>query len=230
MKLDDNEEKLLRSVALQNAQAVFLARERAERELRESTERTTNILESITDAFLVLDKEWRCTHVNPQAEEILAPLKKSRTNLLGKSYWVEFPDMVGTALEKHFRRAVAEKVKVEFEIFYPPLSSWLQVRACPARDGLSVYFVDITERKQAERATPLLGAIVDSSDDAIMSKNLDGVIPSWNKAAERISGYSAEEAVARHVTLIIPENRREEEKDILARLRRGERIDHFQTV
>ncbi|MHB8214554.1 MAG: PAS domain-containing sensor histidine kinase [Candidatus Sulfotelmatobacter sp.] len=230
MKLDDNEEKLLRSVALQNAQAVFLARERAERELRESNERTSNILESITDAFLVLDKEWRCTHVNPQAEEILAPLKKSRMNLLGKSYWEEFPDLVGTALEKNFRRAVAEKVKVEFEIFYPPLGSWLQVRACPARDGLSVYFVDITERKQAERATQLLAAIVDSSDDAIVSKNLDGVITSWNKGAERIFGYSAEEAVGRHITLIIPDERRGEEADILARLKRGERVDHFQTV
>lgn len=227
MKLDDNEEKLLRSVALQNAQAVFLARERAERELRESNERITNILESITDAFLVLDKEWRCTHVNPQAEEIL---KKSRTNLLGKSYWVEFPDLVGTELEKNFRRAVAEKVKVEFEIFYPPLSSWLQVRACPARDCLSVYFVDITERKQAGGAAQLLAAIVDSSDDAMISKNLDGVITSWNKGAERIFGYSAEEAVGQHITLIIPDERREEEADILGRLKRGERVDHFQTV
>jgi len=230
MKLDDNEEKLLRSVALQNAQAVFLARERAERELRESNERTSNILESITDAFLVLDKEWRCTHVNPQAEEILAPLKKSRSNLLGKSYWEEFPDLVGTAVEKNFRRAVAEKVKVEFEIFYPPLGSWLQIRAYPARDGLSVYFVDVTERKQDEGATQLLAAIVDSSDDAIVSKNLDGVITSWNKGAERIFGYSAEEAVGRHITLIIPEERRGEEADILARLKRGERVDHFQTV
>ncbi|HXP40353.1 MAG TPA: PAS domain-containing protein, partial [Candidatus Acidoferrales bacterium] len=70
MKFDNNEEQLLRSVALQNAQAVFLARERAERELRESNERIANILESITDAFIVLDKEWRFTYVNPQAEQV----------------------------------------------------------------------------------------------------------------------------------------------------------------
>lgn len=117
---EDNEEKLLRSVALQNAQAVSLARERAEEELRDSNQRITAILDSITDAFLVLDKEWRFTYVNPRAEEILRPLNKSRSNLLGNSYWLEFPDLVGTSLEKHFRRAVSESVQVEFEIFYPP--------------------------------------------------------------------------------------------------------------
>ena len=230
MKLDDNEEQLLRSVALQNAQAVFLARERAERELRESNERIANILESITDAFIVLDKEWRFTYVNPQAEQIFALLNKSRANLLGKSFWQEFPDLVGTPMEENFRRAGTEKLKVEFDIFYPALNSWFLVRAYPSRDGLSIYLVDISERKRDERATGLLAAIVDSSDDAIVSKDLDGMITSWNKAAERIFGYPAEEAVGRHVTLIIPDDRREEEGDILSRLKRGERVDHFQTV
>jgi PAS domain S-box-containing protein len=230
MKLDDNEEQLLRSVALQNAQAVFLARERAERELRESNERIANILESITDAFIVLDKEWRFTYVNPQAEQIFAPLNKSRENLLGKSYWQEFPDLVGTPVEENFRRVATEKLKVEFDTFYPALNSWFLVRAYPSRDGLSIYLVDISKRKRDERATGLLAAIVDSSDDAIVSKDLDGIITSWNKGAERIFGYPAEEAVGRHVTLIIPDDRREEEADILSRLKRGERVDHFQTI
>ena len=230
MKLDDNEEQLLRSVALQNAQAVFLARERAERELRESNERIANILESITDAFIVLDKEWRFTYVNPQAERIFAPLNKSRENLLGKSYWQEFQDLVGTPVEENLRRAGTERVKVEFDTFYPALNSWFLVRAYPSRDGLSIYFVDISQRKRDEGATGLLAAIVDSSDDAIVSKDLDGIITSWNKGAERIFGYPAEEAVGRHVTLIIPDDRREEEADILSRLKRGERVDHFQTI
>src|SRR5258706_3339088 len=182
MKLDENEEKLLRSVTLQNAQAVFIARERAERELRESNERSTNILESISDGFVVLDKEWRFTYVNPKAEEILRPLNKSRASLLGKSYWVEFPELVGTALEENFRSAVAERVKVEFESFYPPLNSWFLFRAYPTRDGISVYFVDVTERKKAEGATGWLAAIVDSSDDAMISKDLDGVVRGWGQA------------------------------------------------
>ena len=76
----------------------------------------------------------------------------------------------------------------------------------------------------------MLAAIVASSDDAIVSKRLDGIITSWNKSAERIFGYTAEDAIGQHITLIIPPERRAEESDILDRLRRGQRIDHFQTV
>jgi PAS domain S-box-containing protein len=76
----------------------------------------------------------------------------------------------------------------------------------------------------------LLSAIVDSSFDAIVSKTLDGVITSWNPAAERMFGYTAAEAVGSPITLIIPEERRAEEQIILSRLRRGERIDHFETI
>jgi PAS domain S-box-containing protein len=76
----------------------------------------------------------------------------------------------------------------------------------------------------------LLAAIVDSSDDAIVSKNLDGVITSWNSGAERIFGYSADEAIGQHITLIIPENRRDEETLIISRIRQGERVDHYETL
>jgi PAS domain S-box-containing protein len=85
-------------------------------------------------------------------------------------------------------------------------------------------------RSKADRATGLLAAIVNSSDDAIVSKTLDGVITSWNVGAERLFGYSAKEAIGQHISLIIPLNRRDEETTILERLRRGERIDHFDTV
>jgi PAS domain S-box-containing protein len=88
----------------------------------------------------------------------------------------------------------------------------------------------MSEPKQAEEITGLLAAIVASSDDAIISKNLDGIITSWNKSAERIFGYAPEEAIGQHITLVIPAERRGEESDILARIRQGERIDHFHTV
>ncbi len=106
----------------------------------------------------------------------------------------------------------------------------------PVRDssgrvvGASKVAREITERKRAERNTALLAAIVDSSDDAIVSKTLDGIITTWNKSAERVFGYSAEEAIGKHITLIIPRDRWDEEADLIARLRRGERVDHFQTV
>ncbi len=80
------------------------------------------------------------------------------------------------------------------------------------------------------RASNLLAAIVDSSDDAIISKNLDGIITSWNKSAERLFGYTANETIGQHITLIIPRERWKEEDEFLRKIRRGERVDHFETV
>jgi PAS domain S-box-containing protein len=96
---------------------------------------------------------------------------------------------------------------------------------------------DITERReievalrQSEQRLRWLASIVESSDDAIVSKNLDGIITSWNKGAERVFGYSAGEAIGQPITLVIPQDRRSEERGILTRIRRGERVDHFETV
>jgi PAS domain S-box-containing protein len=86
------------------------------------------------------------------------------------------------------------------------------------------------ERQRSEGATQRLATIVETSDDAIISKNLDGVIQTWNQGAERIFGYSADEVIGKPVTILMPPERFDEEPGILARLRRGERIDHYQTV
>jgi PAS domain S-box-containing protein len=96
--------------------------------------------------------------------------------------------------------------------------------------SLDAFKSEEAERKKAERASGLLAAIVSSSDDAIISKGLDGIITSWNNSAERLFGYTAEEAVGQPITLIIPADRRDEEAKILAQLRKGERIDHFETL
>jgi PAS domain S-box-containing protein len=90
--------------------------------------------------------------------------------------------------------------------------------------------VDISERRQAEDAKALLASIVESSDDAIVSKTLDGRILTWNKGAERLFGFTAKEAIGSSVTIIIPPDRLDEEKEILSRLRQGKKIDHYETV
>ena len=84
--------------------------------------------------------------------------------------------------------------------------------------------------QESEQRLHSVAAIVESSDDAIVSKNLDGVITSWNKGAERIYGYSAEEAIGQPITIVIPHDRQDEEPAILTRIRRGERIEHFETI
>jgi PAS domain S-box-containing protein len=90
--------------------------------------------------------------------------------------------------------------------------------------------VDAAERGVAEEAAAALAAIVDSSDDAIIGKDLDGIITSWNNGAQRIFGYTAEEAIGKSMTMLIPADRPDEEPGILQRIRRGERIDHYETV
>jgi PAS domain S-box-containing protein len=84
--------------------------------------------------------------------------------------------------------------------------------------------------KEREQRLHSLAAIVESSDDAIVSKSLDGIIATWNRGAERIFGYSAEEAIGQPITIVIPKERHHEEHEILTRVRRGERVDHFETV
>ena len=89
---------------------------------------------------------------------------------------------------------------------------------------------DIAAREQAEETRARLAAIVTSSDDAIVSKDLNGIVTSWNQGAERLFGYTAEEAIGRPITIVIPEDRLHEEPEILGRIQRGKRIDHFETV
>ena len=124
------------------------AHERATEAERERREKTT-ILESITDAFFALDRDWRFTYLNAEAERVL---QRPRTALIGQCVWTAFPEAVGSPFEHAYRRVVTEQVTVDFDACYPPLDIWVGVRAYPTADGLSIYFRDITERKRAEAA------------------------------------------------------------------------------
>ncbi|MEP7062023.1 MAG: PAS domain S-box protein [Betaproteobacteria bacterium] len=152
-----DEQALLHSVALQNAATILQARQRAEHDLlvakeqlRVSHERVNSILESITDGFVLLDNQWRFTYLNAKAEEIFGPLQKSRGSLIGSSHWDAFPELRGTDVERAYRRAADESQAVELEVFYPSLASWFEMRAYPSREGLTLFFHDVTRRKDAE--------------------------------------------------------------------------------
>ena len=122
-------------------------RARAIEELTVSKRRSQTILESITDGFFTLDGDWRFDYVNPEAERILDCAPGA---LLGRVLWEAYPGTVGTAFEHTYRRVAAEKKAESFQAFYPDHGRWYDVRAFPLPAGLSVYFRDVTDAKQAE--------------------------------------------------------------------------------
>jgi len=209
--------------------------------LRESERSLRETLDALPAAIYTTDAQGRLTHFNQAAVEFAG-----RVPQLGSDEWcvtwrLFHPD--GTPLpHDQCPMAIALKegraIRGAEAIVERPDGTrrWFMPFPTPLRDaegklagGINL-LLDITDQKQNEQTSSLLASIVGSSDDAIVSKNLDGMITSWNKGAERIFGYTAKEAVGRHITLIIPPDRLSEETDIVARLRRGERIDHFDTI
>ena len=109
---------------------------------------TRAALDSISEGFVILDRDWRFAYVNPAAERFI---QKSRAELLGRTQWEAFPEAGDRLFGREYRRAVAENVPVQFEEFYPePLNAWFEVRAYPSPEGLSIFFRDITERRRTE--------------------------------------------------------------------------------
>jgi signal transduction histidine kinase/CheY-like chemotaxis protein/PAS domain-containing protein len=125
--------------------------------LRDTERRVTATLESITDGFVTLDRDWRYQFVNVEAAQLL---RRSQSELLGTSAWEAFPDAVNSTSYRELHRAVRDRVSVAYEDYQPVLGRWFSNRAYPTSDGaVSVYFQDVTARKEAEfeRAADLAG-------------------------------------------------------------------------
>jgi GAF domain-containing protein len=143
-------------------------------EQRHGDTRVARVLETMSAAFYSLDREWRFSYVNAEAERLLG---RSREELLGGLLWDLFPDAVGSIFEAEYRGAVVSGEERVFEAYYPPpLDGWYELRAWPGPDGLSVYFLEITERRAAEerarRTAERLALIAEVT--AAFSTSLDG--------------------------------------------------------
>jgi two-component system CheB/CheR fusion protein len=323
-----------------------------------------DVLNSISDAFITIDADWRIRYVNAAYLKLVLPIFSSAEELLGKNLWEIFPDIVESEAGRFYRDVMASQTQGTLELYYPRLKRWLEVRAFPTPQMLSVFARDVSARKEhemevaaltrkvreqatifdavlshlsdlvyafdrearvlyankplleiwglsleeavgrtlfeldypsdlavrlheqllrvattgraergetlykgpggtddihdyifnpiidadgkvvgvagttrlvtevrrTERAARQLAAIVESSDDAIISLSLDGTIRTWNRGAEKLLGYSADEMIGRMIQEIIPGDRTNEEHEILSKVRHGEQIQHYETT
>ncbi|MGB6747177.1 MAG: PAS domain S-box protein [Xanthobacteraceae bacterium] len=163
---------------------------------------------------------------------------RHRNEIIGKTIAGTLGERGFVTLRPYIERVLrGEEVEFECELDFPEIGRrCFYIAYRPEHDangdigGWIASLLDITEERQGEQASRQLASIVESSDDAIISKDLNGVIVSWNPGARRLFGYSAEEVVGKPVTIIIPQDLQDQEPVILGRIRRGERIDHFETV
>src|SRR4028118_573384 len=126
-----------------------LAQQKPEAVCNAPAQQLSDTLESISDGFFALDRDWRFTYVNLQAARWL---NRASKDLIGNSIWEEFPESVGSLFEREYRHAATFQITVSFESFYPPLNAWYAVRAYPIPSGLAVYFQDVTQQKAARAA------------------------------------------------------------------------------
>ena len=163
------------------------------------SERLRLTLESISDAFFLLDSAWRFTFINTKAEEML---QRTRNELLGKTVWDEFPEAVGSTFQTEYERAIEEGRAVRFQELYKDLGTWFEVNAYPTTEGLAVYFRDVTTQRARDEQLRLLDIATSRLNDILLiteAEPIDGPdgpkIVYVNDAFERRTGFSREEVI-----------------------------------
>ncbi|GGK63928.1 PAS domain S-box protein [Rufibacter glacialis] len=153
-----------------------------------------NILESITDAFLTLDKDWRITYFNKEAEQLL-PFDRAKH--LGVNIWDLFPEEVGGPAYLLYHQAIATGKTTVFTTFLVAHNKWFQVKAYPSGEGLSIYFDDVTEKVNTQGELEKLSLVASKSNNGMLIIDKDGVIEWVNEGFSRLHGYGLEEAVGK---------------------------------
>ncbi|MEP7302033.1 MAG: PAS domain S-box protein [Caldimonas sp.] len=205
-------------------------KKQSEEKLGELAASLTTTLESISDGFYTLDREWRFTYVNTEA---LRMMQRPRDDLMGRVIWEAIPRLLGTGFERQYRDAVERNCAISVESYYAPWEQWLEVHAYPSEAGLTVSFRDVSERHIAQQALHELNetleakvvartaelelangvlagkeeeirSVVEHMADGVITFGDDGIVRSANPEVEAIFGHRAPELVGRHVSLLIP--------------------------
>ena len=197
------------------------------------------IIENALDCIITMDAGGRVLEFNPAAErvfgftrkeavgqelaELIIPPRMREQHRRGLAHYLKTGEgpVIGKRIEITGQRKGGSEILIELAI------TAIKIDSAPV---FVAYLRDITDRRLNEESSRRLAAIVESSDDAIVSKDLNGIVTSWNAGAERLFGYTAEEAIKKPITIIIPPDRYHEEQQILDRIHSGERIDHLDTV
>lgn len=219
-------------------QALAVKAERVERDLSASEERFKSVVETANDAIILANRSGHIVFWNDAARRMFG---YTHEEVAGKPLTILMPTRFRTAHEEGFERlratGVARVIGRTIEVYglkkdgseFPAELS-IGTGSTADETFYSGIIRDITERKQAEQAMARLAAIVESSSDAIVSSTLDGMIVTWNRGAERLYGYAAEEVKGRRASLLMPEDRIDELPSVLKRIQRGEMVEAIETV
>jgi PAS domain S-box-containing protein len=232
-------ERIVRGIAAQAALALENGRLLTQRESRER--RFREMIDALPAAVYTTDADGKLTHYNQAAINFSGQIPQLGTDKWCVSWKLyrsdgsplphdECPMAIALKEGRTIRgvEAIAERPDGT-RVWFTPYPSPLRDAKGNIVGGINM-LIDISERKQLEGAIGHLAAIVTSSDDAILSKDLSGIVQSWNQGAERLYGYHSEEIIGQSIYRIIPGNRQEEESFILDRIARGERIEHYETL
>jgi PAS domain S-box-containing protein len=209
--------------------------------LRFERERLRVTLASIGDAVLVTDNEGQVTFLNSVAQNLTGWKEEEANGQPLETVFRIINEQTREVAENPAVRALREGAVVGLAnhtilIAKDGVEHAIDDSAAPIRHedgrvaGVVLVFRDVTEQRQADRSARFLASIVESTDDAIIGKDINGIITSWNQGAERIFGYSATEVIGRSIAVLAPPDRADDMPGILARIKRGERVEHFDTV
>jgi PAS domain S-box-containing protein len=227
----------IRQLRSRHATRTRTQRQQSASALRDSAERLRAILETAVEGIITIDEHGIIESFNLAAERIFgyparevvgknvsllmpAPHREQHDNYIGNYLRTGHAKIIGIGREIVARRKNGTVFPMDLSVS--------EVRLADRR--LFTGFIrDITRHKEAEKALQHYAALVESSDDAIIGKNLDGGITSWNRGAETVFGYTRQEMLEKNISLLIPPDRKDEEPEILEKIRRGEPVDHYET-